>query len=612
MDFRTVVNFLQRQLAPEGPIALTLPAADPEVTAIQPVAGDSLAHSLRNIPMTDCQFNNMQQRDYEARRAEAAALRDQKRDNATNDFSVTPPPINGDEDRFKNIGFPGFASFSKGLAHNVNGLVDPNSFQSLLDALQAATQEALEQVQLGGGKRKLVNPLNAFSFELIGNDSNGSRMAAAPTFSSRSTAIDMVERYWMALCRDVPLDQYANSGLIQAACDDLNALGFDDQFGFVCTPQTLFRGPYAGCNVGPHVSQFLLQDFNFGNQPIRQQQRYPCPGLDYMTDLDTWNRVNNGDINPSGTDVIDGTRYITTLRDGGQWVHIDFPHQAGLWATIMLLGQKAAFSNAVPYGRDITTADAFGSLGGPDISLQAGLAGVYALKHAWFQKWCVHRRLRPEVYAQRLELFRRGILGGHAENPCHDDKFNDLFGEGADVWRRTQVLDRIYEHNRQQNIAQNRGDREGNWLLPMGFPEGSPTHPAYPGGHSAFVAAGATVAKAYFADGPFSNPKVPVDGGSKLADYHGKGEQLTIHGELNKLIANVTLFRDGAGMHWRTDGTTSGPNSGSDRPGTGIETGGNLLGERLAISMLRDTRHTYREAVGTFEFQSINGYPVRF
>ncbi|PSN75804.1 phosphatidic acid phosphatase, partial [filamentous cyanobacterium CCP4] len=73
------------------------------------------------------------------------------------------------------------------------------------------------------------------------------------------------------------------------------------------------------------------------------------------------------------------------------------------------------------------------------------------------------------------------------------------------------------------------------------------------------------------------------------------------------LIANVTLFRDGAGMHWRTDGTTSGPNAGCDRPGTGIETGGNLLGERLAVSMLRDTRRTYRESLGTFKFQSING-----
>ncbi|PSN76968.1 phosphatidic acid phosphatase, partial [filamentous cyanobacterium CCP4] len=336
--------------------------------------------------MSDCHFYAQRPgRDFEARRNEARALRDQKRDKAFDEFSLDSPATNCDEERFEQIGLPGFASFTKALVHDDKGLVDPASLRSLLDALQVGTQEALERVQLGGGERRLVNPLNAFSYQAIGNDSNGARMAAAPAFASRSTAIDMVERYWMALCRDVPFDQYANSGLIQAACDDLNALGFEDQFGFFCTPQTLFRGPYAGCAVGPHVSQFLLQDFNFGNQPIRQQQRYPRPGLDYMTDLDTWNRVNNGDIDPNGTDIVDGTRYITTLRDAGQWVHIDLPHQAGLWATLMLLGQKATLSDAVPYGKDregrdkaITTADGFGSLGGPDISIQAGLAGVFA------------------------------------------------------------------------------------------------------------------------------------------------------------------------------------------------------------------------------------------
>lgn len=67
------------------------------------------------------------------------------------------------------------------------------------------------------------------------------------------------------------------------------------------------------------------------------------------------------------------------------------------------------------------------------------------------------------------------------------------------------------------------------------------------------------------------------------------------------------MFRDGAGMHWRTDGTASGSNAAFNRPGTGIETGGNLLGEKLAISMLRDIKRTYREEVGTFEFRGISG-----
>ncbi|MGB3309919.1 MAG: hypothetical protein WBG32_14310 [Nodosilinea sp.] len=100
----------------------------------------------------------------------------------------------------------------------------------------------------------------------MGNDSHGSRLASAPAFASRGTAIDMVERYWMALCRDVPFEQYANSGLIRAALNALNALGFADQFG--CTPQTLFRSPYAGCHVGPTCLSFCCKTFSLATSPF--------------------------------------------------------------------------------------------------------------------------------------------------------------------------------------------------------------------------------------------------------------------------------------------------------------------------------------------------------
>ena len=544
----------------------------------------------------------------EIRRREARRIRKLTLDDAFDDFETSPPQNNGDETRFEELDLPGFASFTKALEHNAIGLVERSSFKSLLKAIARGSQRSFNKVKLGGGERLLVNPLNAYSFQLIGNDSNGARMAPAPRFASRNTAVDMVERYWMALSRDIRFDSYESSQLIADACEDLNNLGFEEEFGFKCTPQTIFRGPYEGSDVGPHVSQFLLQNFQFGNQPINQLQRYPRENLDYLTDLGTWSKVNNGDIDPTGSDILDGTRHIITLRDAGQWVHVDFPHQSGLWATIILLGLGADISDASPYADgSIITAEPFGSLGGPDITIQSGLAGVYGLKHAWYQKWYVHRRLRPEVYAQRLELFRLGKLGNSPNNPFNDSTFNELFGEGADVWRKTKVLDRIFDHNRKQNLAQDRGDKDGTWLLPIAYPEGSPTHPAYPGGHSAFIAAAATIAKAFFADGEFPHPKVPTADGQQLE--HFRDEKLTIHGELNKLIANVTLFRDGAGMHWRTDGTALGANSDS-RSDTGLETGGNLLGEKMAISMLRDIKRTYREEVDRFEFQSINGESV--
>ena len=569
--------------------------------------------------------------DLRKRRREVRRVRNIARNLARDEFIIDPPENNNDEQRFKALGLPGFASFTKALKHNDNGFVIDSSFQSLLDALDDGTQEALENVILGGtsatptpncdqvAPRRLVNPLNSYSFQLIGNDSNGARMSPAPAFNSRNTAVDMVERYWMALCRDIPFDQYETSELIQEACADLNNLDFKEEFGFECTPQTIFRGPYEGCFIGPHVSQFLLQDFDFGNQPIDQRQRFPQPGLDFMTDLETWLKINNGEVDPTGEDVLLARRYIITLRDAGQWVHVDFPHQSSLWATIILLGKMAAVSAGIPYAMCpeqirsfedlITTSDAFGSLGGPDITITSGLAAVYGLKHAWFQKWCVHRRLRPEVYAQRLEIFRRANFSGKFSKA----RFTELFGDGAEVWigaNKTRVLERILEHNRLQNLRFGRGgqeDKDGTYLLPMGFPEGSPTHPAYPGGHSAFIAAGATIAKAFFKDTVISSPQIPNADGSDLV--HLKTPPiLTVHGELNKLIANVTLFRDGAGMHWRTDGTTSG--KGGIIPGTEIATGGNLLGEKLAVSMLRDLRLTYREELDNFEFKSITGRSI--
>ena len=558
--------------------------------------------------MTDDKQDSQEQ-NFELRQKRARRIRNFARNDAFDAFETAIPPNNGDEKRFDKIGLPGFASFTKALKHDSKGLVTEFSFDSLLKAIQKGTQISFEKVKLGGGVRRLANPLNTYSFQLIGNDSNGARMAPAPQFASRNTAVDMVERYWMALCRDIRFDQYANSQLIADACEDLNSLGFEREFGFKCSPDTIFRGPYEGCDVGPHVSQFLLQNFQFGNQPIQQLQHYPKENLDYLTDLETWNKVNNGDIDPTNSDIIDGTRHITTLRDAGQWVHLDFPHQSGLWATIMLLGLGADISNASPYAnKAIKTSEAFGSLGGPDITIQTGLAGVYGLKHSWFQKWYVHRRLRPEVYAQRLELFRRGLLGNSPNKPFNNDKFNKLFRKGAEVWRKTKVLDRILEHNKEQNRLYGRGDRDGTWLLPMAFPEGSPTHPAYPGGHSVFIAAAATIAKAFFADGEFPNPKVPIEGGQQLGNF--VGPKLTIHGELNKLIANITLFRDGAGMHWRTDGTALGPNSDA-RLHKRLETGGNLLGEQMAISMLRDNKRTYREEVGIFKFQGISGNSIK-
>ena len=41
-----------------------------------------------------------------------------------------------------------------------------------------------------------------------------------------------------------------------------------------------------------------------------------------------------------------------------------------------------------------------------------------------------------------------------------------------------------------------------------------------------------------------------------------------------------------------------------------LDTGGNLIGEALAVSTLRDVKDTYREEVGEFKFKSVTGKPI--
>jgi hypothetical protein len=50
-----------------------------------------------------------------------------------------------------------------------------------------------------------------------------------------------------------------------------------------------------------------------------------------------------------------------------------------------------------------------------------------------------------------------------------------------------------------------------------------------------------------------SNPS-----GTRLREYAGDDkDQITIHGELNKLAANVSIGRNAAGVHYRSDYTAS-------------------------------------------------------
>ena len=89
-----------------------------------------------------------------------------------------------------------------------------------------------------------------------------------------------------------------------------------------------------------------------------------------------------------------------------------------------------------------------------------------------------------------------------------------------------------------------------------------------------------TVLKAFFDESfPVREPKVPDPDGHELQDYAGAGrDALTVGGELDKLAGNISLGRNAAGVHWRSDYTESVK-----------------LGEAVAISVLQEQSKLYNE-----------------
>lgn len=448
---------------------------------------------------------------------------------------------NGDEGLYADYR----ASFSKGMPHNSLGEVDADAFETFLAAMETGQQTQLEAVPMGG-TRKLVNPLAAYRYELVGLDSHKTFIRPAPAFESLETAAEMGELYWKALCRDVPFRHFGNNALIQAAIADLN--GFSETVGpksnGSVTSSTIFRGNTPGDLVGPYISQLLLKDIPYGNHTIEQTYPVPAAGDDYMTDVPSWLSIQNGtDPTPLTKSA---PRYISDARALGEYVHLDYSYQAYLNAALILLAVPGSSDYDNIYNTS-STMEAFVTLGGPDVLDLVAKAGNLALSGAWYQKWLVHRRLRPEVYGGRLH---------HQITGAKD------YG----------LPDELVNSDAVAQVFANRG----SYLLPMAYPEGSPTHPSYPAGHASIAGACATVLKAFFEeDVHIPNPVITTADGSALQSYSGS---LTIGGEINKLASNIALGRDWAGVHYRSDGID-----------------GMLVGEQQAIGLLLDYSRTYRE-----------------
>jgi hypothetical protein len=460
--------------------------------------------------------------DLEARRAQALQLRITTARQQLRDPFPQPAP-NGDEDRYDIVGL---ANFTKALPHNDLGEVDPAAYRALLRALGSGRPQDFRRIPLGGGV-KLTNPGGAFSFELQGPDPWQRPLNAPPRMDSEAFAGEMTECYWLALARDVPYRRYGQEPITAAAIADLRR--FADHRDL--DARTLFRATdpgLTGVSRSPYISQFLLQPYTFGSTPIEQRYRTTMAGSDHLTSYPAWLAAQNGQPTTATARFDPTPRFIRNGRDLGEWSHRDFSYQGPLVACLILVGYLArhgpqqVLAATNPY-RDHPTQTGAVTFGAPDMLDQVARSANAAMKAAWYHKWLVHRRLRPEEAGGRIH----NHLTGAAAYPLHP-KLTDA-----------AVLERLYA-------------TQGSYLCPQAYPEGCPTHPAYPGATATIGGAGARVLKALFNPNfVIPEPVEPTDDGLSLTPW--KGEPLTVGGELNKLAFNMAFGRDTAGVHFRRD-----------------------------------------------------------
>lgn len=510
---------------------------------------------------------------------------------ANRSIAIPPHPANGDEERYDNK----IGNDSRALPHNERGEVDLDAYNSAIRAYTSGDPADFERIIIGG-TRKQLNPIGSLAVSLTGYNTTQLAIPPAPALASAEKAAEAVELYWAALLRDVPFSEYQNNTsnpLVLAAVEEINKLsGFrgPKQNGRV-TPQTLFRGTavyvdqsdstgrrarYAtppGVLDGPYVSQFVLRQIPFGPQSISPLIRTVLAGNDFLTNYDEWLTVQNGNDSGKTVPFDPVLRYIATGRDLAEFVHNP---GALFWGAALLLGTRASSNNLVfsgigaplnpsnPYVSSKTQAGGASTFGLPYIQGLLPLATSRAIRVAYWQKFWVHRHLRPEAYGG---LVHNKIVN-RADYPIHQDILN------------SQALARSFS-------------KFGTYLLSHVFPEGAPIHSSYPGGASIIAAIHATLLKAFYDENFVIPNPVTVDPSDPTKVIPYTGTPLTVGGELNKLAVNYGGGRNLAGIHTRSDAAAS-----------------LALGEELGISLLKDEKATFREAFSGFSFTRFDGTKV--
>jgi membrane-associated phospholipid phosphatase len=469
----------------------------------------------------------------------------------------TPTNVsNGDERRYADKR----ASFSKTLPHDDLGEVDPAAFAQFVEIIERGDPRGFDAMPRDAvAVERLNDPQAMYAYDFVASDSGATEIAAPPAFASARMAVEMGELYWHALTRDVPFAMFDSDPSIAAAAADLNAFSEPLERGRPMNPATLFRSAFGGALNGPFLSQFLWLDVPYGPTTITQQYRVPAAGQSFLTDAAGWLGCQRGAAMNEKIVYVD-KRWIATNGDLAAYVHRDFSFQPHMHAALIALSYGSqALSPTNPYRASKTQ---FGDITFGNkmfLTLVAQIA-LTAQKTSYYHKWLVHRRVRPEVTAGRIEY----QMTGRKAYGIHPDILR------SEALARTKTL-------------------HGSAFLPMAYPEGCPTHPSYPSAHACTAGACATVLKAFFNDDfVIPNAVLANAAGDALDPWHGAA--LTLGGEFEKLATNIAFGRHAAGVHYRSDSMA-----------------GLLAGEAQAIALLSDYSRTFNERFDGFLLTTFAG-----
>lgn len=483
--------------------------------------------------------------------------------------------------------------FSKTLQHDATTyLPDRDQVDQVLDFFTDPTFEKLNNLPSSTTSTRLLeDPAGGLGFEPISKHQSLIMSEEYIPINSARGVMEMTEVYCMALGRDLKISDLNSSAdpttitLYPNGCDgSTGASGsvsaqriLDHLNNYTSTTSVIpnwplngtgqtdlsliFRGNSPDEDIGQYISQFLILDVPFANGSFEQKYAPECDTIGSVTEAG-YLSIQNGEEILTNTKL--PSRRIQTLRDLGSLVHNDPAY--GLYFNAGLIAARAGLDALKDGGNGSNFLDT----GGPDYLTTIGAVTRAALRTAWVTKWQSDLKIRPENAAGRLAWLDA--------NPSA--KTGDL-----ETWYNyfsTDLLDDMKDWNDGLVTGTGTGSLP---FLPLLFPEGSPTHPAFPAGHATVAGACVTVIKAFVKThdslnnaiswtSVFGDVQRVDDTTGNLVNAPDSGE--TIIGELNKLASNPSLGRNIAGVHYRCDGDC-----------------GIRMGEEVAISYLKEMTGSY-------------------